>query len=57
MPFWELTHDPEFWKGCQGCKNFPILQNNGYRMCLCTGLLYDPNEHIAVQDEGIRQAQ
>ena len=47
VPFGELTHDPEFWKGCQGCKNFPILQNNNYKMCLCTGLLYDPNEHIA----------
>ena len=50
VPFGELTHDPEFWKGCQGCKNFPILQNNSYKMCLCTGLLYDPAEHIAVQD-------
>ena len=57
VPFGELTHDPEFWKGCQGCKNFPILQNNSYKMCLCTGLLYDPNEHIAVQDAGIRAAQ
>ena len=57
VPFGELTHDPEFWKGCQGCKNFPILQNNNYKMCLCTGLLYDPMEHIAVQDAGIRMAQ
>ena len=57
VPFGELTHDPEFWKGCQGCKNFPILQNNNYRMCLCTGLLYDPAEHIAVEDPGIRAAQ
>ena len=47
VPFSELTHDPEFWKGCQGCRNFNILENNQYRMCLCTGLLYDPEEHQA----------
>ncbi|MCM1178365.1 MAG: GNAT family N-acetyltransferase [Bacteroidales bacterium] len=48
VPFSELTDDPEFWKGCQGCRNFPILEKNNYRMCLCTGLLYDPKEHIQV---------
>lgn len=50
VPFSELTHDPEFWKGCQGCRNFNILENNQYRMCLCTGLLYDPEEH---HEEGV----
>ena len=57
VPFSELTDDPEFWKGCQGCGNFQILQNNNYRMCLCTGLLYDPKEHIAIQEIEIRKAQ
>ena len=57
VPFSELTDDPEFWKGCQGCRNFQILQNNNYRMCLCTGLLYDPKEHIAIQEIEIRKAQ
>lgn len=42
VPFSELTDDPEFWKGCQGCRNFDILQRNNHKMCLCTGLLYDP---------------
>ena len=45
VPFAFLTNDPEFWKGCQGCRNFQILQNNDFKMCLCTGLLYDPQEH------------
>ena len=45
VPFAFLTDDPEFWKGCQGCRNFQILQNNDFKMCLCTGLLYDPQEH------------
>lgn len=48
VPFAFLTDDPEFWKGCQGCRNFPILESNDYKMCLCTGLLYDPQEHIEV---------
>lgn len=38
----ELTDDKEFWKGCEGCRNFDILQRNDYKMCLCTALLFDP---------------
>ena len=25
VPYAELTDDPEFWKGCEGCRNFHIL--------------------------------
>ena len=50
VTFAALTDDPEFWKGCQGCRNFGILESNNYRMCLCTGLLYDPEEHIEVMN-------
>ena len=42
VTFSELTDDPEFWKGCQTCKNFDILTRTERKMCLCTGLLYDP---------------
>lgn len=42
VTFSELTDDDEFWKGCQGCCNYDILQRNNRRMCLCTGMLYDP---------------
>lgn len=42
VPFSELTDDPDFWKGCQGCRNYDILLRNNHKMCLCTGLLYDP---------------
>lgn len=48
VTFAALTDDPEFWKGCQGCRNYQILEANDHRMCLCTGLLYDPAEHIEV---------
>lgn len=44
VPFSELTNDPEFWKGCEGCRHFDILKSHDYNMCICTGLLYDPNE-------------
>ena len=49
VTFAALTDDPEFWKGCQGCRNYQILESNEHRMCLCTGLLYDPAEHIEVK--------
>lgn len=42
VTFSELTDDDEFWKGCEGCVNYDILQRNNRRMCLCTGMLYDP---------------
>lgn len=45
VTFSELTSDPEFWKGCESCKNYDILSRNNHRMCLCTGMLYDPAKH------------
>lgn len=44
VTFSELTDDPEFWKGCQTCKNFDVLTRTERKMCLCTGMLYDPEE-------------
>ena len=42
VTFSELTDDEEFWRGCEGCCNYDILLRNNRRMCLCTGMLYDP---------------
>jgi hypothetical protein len=42
VTFSELTDDNAFWKGCEACVNYDILQRNNRRMCLCTGMLYDP---------------
>ena len=50
VPFAFLTDDPEFWKGCQGCRNYGILEANDFKMCLCTGLLFDPAEHISIDN-------
>ena len=48
VPYTELTDDPEFWKGCEGCRHFDILRSHDYKMCICTGLLYDPGEHLEI---------
>lgn len=49
VTFSELTRDEEFWRGCEGCKNYDILMRNERRMCLCTGLLYDPKARFEKQ--------
>ncbi len=51
VTFSELTDDEEFWKGCEGCKNYDILQRNERRMCLCTGMLYDPAKQTLKQQQ------
>ncbi len=43
VTFSELTTDEAFWNGCRTCKNFDILTRTERKMCLCTGMLYDPN--------------
>lgn len=45
VPFSELTTDPSFWSGCQTCTNYEILKSKNNKMCLCTGMLYDPEEN------------
>ena len=44
VTFSELTDDQSFWKGCQTCKNYDVLQRTEQKMCLCTGMLFDPNK-------------
>lgn len=38
----ELTDDDLFWKGCESCINFEILQLKERKNCLCTAMLFDP---------------
>ena len=40
----ELTQDDEFWKGCRSCVNFDILTSKDRKNCMCTAMLYDPND-------------
>lgn len=47
VTFSELPQERAFWKGCQSCPNFDVLQRTKYKMCLCTGMVYNPEEHQA----------
>lgn len=40
----ELTQDEEFWKGCQSCINYDILMSKERKNCMCTAMLWDPEE-------------
>jgi N-acetylglutamate synthase-like GNAT family acetyltransferase len=43
VTFSELTDDQTFWDGCQTCVNYDVLTRTNRKMCLCTGMLFDPN--------------
>ena len=46
VTFADLTQDEAFWKGCEGCVNVDILHRTGRKYCICTGMLYDPEEYL-----------
>ncbi len=46
VTFAELTDDEAFWRGCEGCINVDVLKRTGRKYCICTGMLYDPEEHL-----------
>jgi len=50
VTFSELTTDEAFWNGCKTCKNYDVLQRTDKKMCLCTGMLYDPNHDNKVKE-------
>ena len=41
VPLDQLTSDPEFWKGCETCRNYAAVQRQGKRCC-CFGMLLRP---------------
>lgn len=47
----ELTQDDVFWSGCKSCVNFEILQSKERKNCLCTAMLYNPNESKKIESE------
>lgn len=55
VTFSELTTDQTFWNGCQTCKNYDVLQRTEQKMCLCTGMLYDPNSEDKSPPKKIRE--
>lgn len=50
VTFSEITDDPEFWKGCQTCQNYDVLKRTEQKMCLCTGMMYDPENEKKIKD-------
>lgn len=38
----ELTQDEQFWNGCKNCVNYEILMMKERKNCLCTAMLYVP---------------
>ena len=46
VTFADLTDDEAFSRGCEGCINVDVLKRTGRKYCICTGMLYDPEEHL-----------
>jgi hypothetical protein len=51
VTFDHLTDDEEFWKGCESCKNYDILQRTNRKHCLCTAMLFDPDELVEIKSK------
>ena len=49
VTFADLTDDEAFWRGCEGCVNVDVLKRTGRKYCICTAMLYDPEEHLPVK--------
>ncbi|SIT00857.1 GNAT family N-acetyltransferase [Belliella pelovolcani] len=47
----DLTDDEQFWKGCQSCVNFEILQMKSRNNCLCTAMLYVPKPEQSQKED------
>jgi len=45
VTFSELPADDAFWKGCASCVNYDVLTRTGRKHCLCTGMMYNPDDH------------
>lgn len=57
VTFSELTDDQSFWKGCQTCKNYDVLTRTEQKMCLCTGMLYDPEKENKEETKEVKESR
>ena len=59
VTFADLTDDEAFWRGCEGCINVDVLHRTNRKYCICTGMLFDPEEHLPakIPDNVIRRIQ
>ncbi len=56
VTFSELTEDPLFWSGCKTCVNYDVLQRTKQKMCLCTGMLFDPVQQKNIPQKRIKES-
>lgn len=56
VTFSELTDDPSFWNGCQTCKNYDILTRTERKMCMCTGMLFDPKNNNKTASKEVKES-
>jgi GNAT superfamily N-acetyltransferase len=56
VTFSELTDDPSFWDGCQTCKNYDILTRTERKMCMCTGMLFDPKNNNKSASKEVKES-
>ena len=55
VTFSELTEDQSFWNGCQTCKNYDVLTRTERKMCLCTGMLFDPKNQDTEKSKEVKE--
>ena len=46
VTFNDLTDDEAFWRGCESCCNVDVLHRTDRRYCICTAMLFDPEDHL-----------
>jgi len=51
-----LTQDEDFWKGCQSCVNYDILMMKERKNCMCTAMLWDPEEKAKEIEQKMKEA-
>ncbi|TNE82150.1 MAG: GNAT family N-acetyltransferase [Bacteroidetes bacterium] len=54
VTYQELTTDEDFWSGCKSCVNYDILMAKERKNCLCTAMLYNPEENVIKKWKGRR---
>jgi len=53
----ELTQDEEFWSGCRNCVNYEILMMKERKNCLCTAMLFVPDNKIDKEAENLQSKE
>ncbi|ADY53722.1 hypothetical protein Pedsa_3186 [Pseudopedobacter saltans DSM 12145] len=51
----QLSQDDNFWKGCQSCVNYDILMSKNRQNCMCTAMLYDPEDKRIQEEERLKK--